>query len=67
MGCWKTIEPKKQLPLKYPFCKTTAGQNSVSYLGPSKWNQLLESTKRCNDINTFKHNFKELYLAQLAN
>ena len=39
--------------LKHPFRKTTAGQNSLSFLGPSKWNKLLESTKKCNNINTF--------------
>ena len=31
------------LKLKQPFCKTTAGQNSLSFLGPSKWNKLPES------------------------
>ena len=44
--------------LKHPFRKTAAGQNSLSFLGPSKWNKLPESTKKCNNINTFKHNFK---------
>ena len=34
--------------LKHPFRKTTVGQNSVSFLGPSKWNTLPESTKKCN-------------------
>ena len=53
--------------LKHPFRKTTAGQNSLSLLGPSKWNKRPESTKKCNDINTFKHNLIKLYLAQLAN
>ena len=52
--------------LKHPFRKTTAGQNSLSFLGPSKWNKLPESTKKCSN-NTFKHNFKKLYPAQLAN
>ena len=33
--------------LKHPFHKTTAGQNSLSFLGPSKWNKLPESTKKC--------------------
>ena len=51
------------LKLKHPFRKTTAGQNSLSFLGLSKWNKLPESTKKCNNINTFKHNFKKLYLA----
>ena len=55
------------LKLKHPLCKITAGQNSLSFLGPSKWNKLPESTKKCNNINTFKHNFKKLYLTQLAN
>ena len=44
--------------LKHPFRKTTAGQNSLSFLGPSKWNKLPESTKKFNNINSFKHNFK---------
>ena len=45
--------------LKHPFRKTTAGQNLLSFLGHSKWNKLSESTKKCNNINTFKHNFKK--------
>ena len=53
--------------LKHPFRKTTAGQNLLSFLRPSKWNKLPESTKKCNNINTFKHNLKKLYLAQLTN
>ena len=53
--------------LKHPFCKTTAGQNSLSFLGPSKWNKLAESTKKRNNINSFKNNIKKLYSAQLTN
>ena len=43
----------------------------LSVLGPSKWNKLLtkslqkDSTKKSNNIKTFKYNFKKLYLAQL--
>ena len=56
------------LKLKHLFRKTTAGQNSLSFLASSKWNQLPESKKKCNNINTLKHNFKKkLDLAQLAN
>ena len=55
------------LKLKHPFRKKTAGQNSPSFLGPSKWNKIPEPTKMCKNINTFKHNLKKLYLAQLAN
>ena len=35
------------LKLKHPFPKTTAGQNSHSSLGPTKWNKFPESTKKC--------------------
>ena len=31
----------------------------LSFLGPSKWNQLPESLKKGNNINTFKHNLKK--------
>ena len=32
--------------LKLPFRKTTAGQNSPAFLGPSKWNKLSECIKK---------------------
>ena len=41
------------LKLKNLFRKTSACQNSVSFLGPSKWNQLPDILKKCNNINTF--------------
>ena len=36
--------------LKQPFWKTTAGQNLLSFLGPSTWNKLLEFTKKLKNI-----------------
>ena len=53
--------------LKHPFCKTTVGQNPLSFLVLSKQNKLPESTKKCNNTDTFKHTFKKLYLAQFTN
>ena len=41
--------------LKHPFHKNLAGQNLLSFLSLSKWNKLPESTKKLNNINTFKH------------
>ena len=41
----RTLKKLNYLKLKHPFCKTTAGQSSLSFLVPSKWNQLPESTK----------------------
>ena len=58
---------KDYLKLKDPFRKKNARQNSLSFLVPSKQNNLSESAKKFNNINTFKHNLKKLYLAQLAN
>ena len=62
--CNRTLR-NKYLKLKHPFHQTTSGQNSLCFLGSSKWNKLPESTKKCNNINTFKLNLKKL--AQLSN
>ena len=55
------------LKLKHRFQKRATGQNSLSFLGPSKWNKFPESTKKFSNSSTFKHSLKTLYLAQLAN
>ena len=47
--------------LKVPFRKTTMGQKSRSYIGPSVWNKLPNSMKR-NSLNKFKHDVKKHYL-----
>ena len=41
------------LKLKQPFRKTPPAQNSLYFLGRSKWNKLPEFTKKCN--NAFAH------------
>ena len=51
--------------LTQPFRKTTQGQNSLSYIGPSVWNKLSESIKSCDNVNTFKHNVKKHFLMKL--
>ena len=50
--------------LKVPFRKTTMGQKSLSYIGPSVWNKLPSSMKR-NSLNKFKHDVKKHYLREL--
>ena len=50
--------------LKVPFRKTTMGQKSLSYIGPSVWNKLPSSMKR-NSLNKFKHDVKKHYLQEL--
>ena len=48
--------------LKVPFRKTTMGQKSLSYIGPSVWNKLPSLMKRNISLNKFKHDVKKHYL-----
>ena len=51
--------------LKVPFRKTTMGQKSLSYIGPSVWNKLPSSMKRNISLNKFKHDVKKHCLREL--
>ena len=51
--------------LKVPFRKTTKGQKSLSYIGPSVWNKLPSSMKRNISLDKFKHDVKKYYLREL--
>ena len=51
--------------LKVPFRKTTMGQKSLSYIGPSVWNKLPSLMKRNISLNKFKHDAKKHYLRKL--
>ena len=44
--------------LKIPRRKTNIGLKSLSYTGPSLWNNLNENLKRSSSINDFKHKIK---------
>ena len=50
--------------LKRPFRKIKTGQKTLSYYGPSLWNNLPNAIKNPNNLNTLKHNVKSLYLNQ---
>ena len=51
--------------LKVPFRKTTMGQKSLSYIGPSVWNKLPNLMKRNISLNKFKDDVKKHYLREL--
>ena len=51
--------------LKCLFRKTNSGQNALSYIGPTFWNQSPHTRKRSNNLNTFKHSFKKYDLKVL--
>ena len=61
----KEVFESNYIKLKVPFCKTTMGQKSLSYIGPSVWNKLPSSMKR-NSLNKFKHDVKKHYLRELG-
>ena len=46
--------------LKIPRRKTNIGLKSLSYTGPSLWNNLNENLKRSSSINDFKHKIKRV-------
>ena len=53
--------------LKVPFRKSTMGQKSLSYIGPSVWNKLPSSMKRNISLNTFKHDVKKMLFSRIKN
>ena len=54
--------------LKVPFQKIKMGQNGLSYIGSTLWNNLPGSLKKNSNtvLNTFKHNLKKKFLGNLA-
>ena len=53
------------LKLIQPSRRTSQGQRSLSYQGPVIWNKLPDSVKQSSSVNSFKHNLKSHYFADL--
>ena len=53
------------LKLKRPFRNTNTGQKALSFIGPSFWNQIPETLKKTDKLNTFKHNLKKHFFNQM--
>ena len=47
------------------FRKSVYGQKTLSYLGPKTWNSLPAQIKLCKNVNSFKHDIKNLYFKRL--
>ena len=54
------------LKLTRPFQNRNTGKKALSFIGPSFWNQLPETLKKTDDVNTFKHNLKKHYFDQMT-
>ena len=52
--------------LQQPFCKTSTGQNALSFIGLVLWNKVPEEIKRTTNLNAYKHNLKKHYLKELV-
>ena len=55
------------LKLKHPSRSTCSGQNILSYLTPTIWNNLPTCWKLSNSLNSFKHGVKEHFFKKLKN
>ena len=53
--------------LKHPFCKINTRQKTLSYIGPSLWNNLPKTIKNGNNWNSFKHNVYKKSLSKPVN
>ena len=51
--------------LDLPFRKSVYGQKTLSYLDPKTWNSLPAQIKLCKNVNSFKHDIKNLYFKRL--
>ena len=48
------------------FRNTNTGQKAISFIGPSFWNQIPETLKKTDNLNTFKHNLKKHFFNQMT-
>ena len=52
------------LKLKRPSRIINTGQKALSFIGPSFWNQIPETLKKFDNLNTFKYNLKTHFFNQ---
>ena len=53
------------MKLSQPLRRTSYGQNCISFLAPSVWNNLPNELKRYTNLNTFKHKIKEYFFCKI--
>ena len=53
------------MKLSQPLRRTSYGQNCISFLAPSIWNNLPNELKCCTNLNTFKHKIKEYFSCKI--
>ena len=53
------------MKLSQSLRETSNGQDCISFLDPSVWNNLPNELKLCTNLNTFKHKIKECFLYKI--
>ena len=53
--------------LKSPFGKTNYEHYVLRSIDPAFWNQIIDTVKSSNNLNTLQHDFKKYFLKQLEN
>ena len=51
--------------LSQPLRRNSYGQNCISFLAPSIWNNLPNELKPCTNLNTFRHKIKEYFFYKM--
>ena len=51
--------------LNVPHRKANVGEKTLSYVGPSLWNNLNKTLNTSTSLNAFKHNIKQHYFNEL--
>ena len=51
---------------KRPIQNTNISQKTLSFIGPLFWNQIPETLKKTDNLNTFKHNLKKHFFNQMT-
>ena len=62
-----TITRGSLLKLNQPLRRTNHSQNNVSYIAPIIWNNLPNSLKTTDNLNTYKHRVKEHFFHRIRN
>ena len=52
--------------LKQPIWSTNTGQKVLSSIGPSFWNQIQETLKKTDNLNTLTHNLKKHFVNKMT-
>ena len=66
-GQRNTTTSASLLKSNQPLRRTNHGQNNVSYIAPIIWNNLPNSLKTTDNLNTYRHRVREYFFHRIRN